>query len=59
MPKSTLFPLEREPLKPSPDHREPTLWLQRLVILSGLSSTAIIRNIPFRRGLNIIRTPWR
>ena len=56
MPKSTLFPLEREPLKPSPDHREPTLWLQRLVILSGLSSTAIIRNIPFRRGLNIIRT---
>lgn len=56
MPMSTLFPLEREPLKPSPDRREPTLWLQRLVILSALDSKAIIRNIPFRRGLNIIRT---
>lgn len=56
MPKSTLFPLEREPLKPSPDRREPTLWLQRLVILSSQNSSAVIRNIPFRRGLNIIRT---
>lgn len=56
MPKSTLFPLEREPLKPSTDRREPTLWLQRLVILSALDSEAVIRNIPFRRGLNIIRT---
>ncbi len=56
MPKSTLFPLEREPLKPSPDRREPPLWLQRLVILSASDSTAIIRNIRFRRGLNIIRT---
>lgn len=56
MPMSTLFPLEREPLKPSPDRREPTLWLQRLVILSAPNSKAIIRNIPFRRGLNIIRT---
>lgn len=56
MPKSTLFPLEREPLKPSTDRREPTLWLQRLVILSAPDSKAVIRNIPFRRGLNIIRT---
>lgn len=56
MPKSTLFPLEREPLKPSSDRREPVLWLQRLVILSSLNSSAVIRNIPFRRGLNIIRT---
>lgn len=52
----TLFPLEREPLKPSTDRREPTLWLQRLVILSAQDSKTIIRNIRFRRGLNIIRT---
>lgn len=56
MPKSTLFPLEREPLKPSSERREPTLWLRRLVILSAPTSTAVIRNITFRRGLNIIRT---
>jgi hypothetical protein len=56
MPKSTLFPLEREPLKPSLDRREPVLWLRRLVILSSLDCSAVIRNIPFRRGLNIIRT---
>ena len=56
MPMSTLFPLDREPLKPSPDRLVPILWLQRMVILSAPDSTAVIRNIPFRRGLNIIRT---
>ena len=56
MPKSTLFPLDREPLKPSPERQEPVLWLRRLVILSGLDSASIIRDIEFRRGLNIIQT---
>ena len=56
MPKSTLFPLDREPLKPATNCREPALWLQRLVILSALDSLAVIRNIVFRRGLNIIKT---
>lgn len=56
MPNSTLFPLNREPMKPSPERREPVVWLKRLVILSALESSAVIRNIAFRRGLNIIQT---
>lgn len=56
MPNSILFPLERERIKPDPRRREPVLWLKRLVILSALDSSAIIRDIEFRRGLNIIQT---
>lgn len=56
MQNSTLFPLDREPMRPSPDRREPVLWLKRLVILSALDSTKVIRDIEFRRGLNIIQT---
>lgn len=56
MPVSTLFLLEREPLKPAHDRTEPVLWLKRLVILSALDSSAVIRDIEFRRGLNIIQT---
>lgn len=56
MPTSTLFPLDREPLKPAKNLLAPVVWLQRLVILSALDSSAVIRDIPFRRGLNIIKT---
>jgi len=56
MPTSTLFPLDREPLKPATNRREPVLWLRRLIMLSAFDSSAIIRNILFRRGLNIIKT---
>ncbi|QEG00159.1 Chromosome partition protein Smc [Stieleria maiorica] len=56
MPTSTLFPLDRETLKPAKNRREPDLMLRRVVILSILDSKAVIRNIPFRRGLNIIKT---
>ena len=56
MPKSTLFPLAGEPQRPTPDRAEPTVWLKRLVILSSLDSSAEIRNISFRRGLNVIQT---
>ncbi len=56
MQTSTLFPLDREPLKPAKNRREPVVWLQRVVILSALDSSTVIRNIPFRRGLNIIKT---
>lgn len=56
MPTSTLFPLDRDPLKPDPNRTGPTVWLRRVVILSKLDSTAVIRDIPFRRGLNIIKT---
>ena len=56
MPKSTLFPLTGEPQRPAPDRTEPTIWLKRLVILSSLDASAKIRNIAFRRGLNVIQT---
>ena len=56
MMNSTLFPLASEPQSPDPDRTEPTIWLKRLVILSSLDSSAEIRNIPFRRGLNVIQT---
>ena len=58
MPKSTLFPLDRETLKPAKNRHEPVVWLRRVVILSALDSSpdAVIRDIPFRRGLNIIKT---
>ena len=56
MPNSTLFPLTGEPKCPDQDRAEPVVWLKRLVILSSLDSKAKIRNISFRRGLNVIQT---
>jgi len=56
MPHSTLFPLASEPQSPSPNRTKPGIWLKRLVILSSLDSKAKIRNIQFRRGLNIVQT---
>ena len=59
MRSKTLFPLD-EPLAPSADRPEPLLWLRRLVILRDLDSLdAPIRDIPFRRGLNIIQARQR
>lgn len=51
-----------EPTAPTPaeSRREPTIWFQRIVIAKDFSSTMNpIREIPFRRGLNIIRTEVR
>ena len=56
MQNSTLFPLEEEPIEPATNRCKPVLWLKRLVILSALDSKNIIRDIEFRRGLNIIQT---
>ena len=58
MPQTTLFPLNAEPFKPAQNRKRPGLWLKRLLILSELDSapSSIIRDIPFRRGLNIIKT---
>lgn len=58
MATSTLFSLDAEPYKPTSKRKRPVLWIKQLVILSELSSakSAIIRNIKFRRGLNIIKT---
>ena len=56
MPNPTLFPLTGEPESPAPDRTEPGIWLKRLVILSSLDSSKKIRNLKFRRGLNVIQT---
>ena len=59
MRSKTLFPLD-EPLAPSAGRPEPLLWLRRLVILRDLDSLdAPIRDIPFRRGLNIVQARQR
>jgi hypothetical protein len=58
MPNPTLFPLA-EPITPSPERQEPTLWLKRLVILPELDAADPIRDIVFRRGLNIVQTRRR
>ena len=56
MQNSTLFQLANEPLKPDLDRQAPIIWLKRFVILSSLGSKKAIRNISFRRGLNVIQT---
>ena len=56
MQNSTLFQLTNEPPKLDFDRKAPVIWLKRFVILSSLGSKKAIRNIPFRRGLNIIQT---
>ena len=56
MQNSTLFQLANEPPKPDLQREAPLIWLKRFVILSSLGSKKAIRNIPFRRGLNVIQT---
>ena len=58
MASSTLFSLDAEPFKPAEDRTQPVVWIKRLVILSNLDSSksSVIRDIEFRRGLNIIKT---
>ena len=56
MQNSTLFHLTNEPPKPDPKRKAPVIWLKRFVILPSLGSKKAIRNIPFRRGLNVVQT---
>lgn len=57
MPSLNLFPHEDDLLIPAPDRRDPVLWLRRLVIVPSLINGVMpIREIEFRRGLNIIQT---
>ena len=54
----SLFPIEDEnPIRPVSGRTEPTLWVRRLVVLKKLhSESEIIRDIPFRQGLNVVAT---
>jgi len=53
-----LFPLH-EDLVPDPTRTEPAVWIERLVILREPSVNAVIRQVPFECGMNIIRTEER
>jgi hypothetical protein len=60
MHESTLFPHEEVQMFPAAERTEPTLWIRRLVILPSFEPTVEpIRDIEFRRGLNIIQTTPR
>ena len=60
MSDTPLFPDEAVSIQPASDRQEPSVWVRRLVILPSLSPDADpIRNIPFRLGLNIVRTQDR
>lgn len=54
---SSLFDKPDEWFIPSPQRREPVVWFRHLAVLETLAAQpAPIREVPFRRGLNIIRT---
>ncbi len=60
MPNLSLFPDPPTPITPASDRPEPALWIRRLQIVAGLSpESETIREVTFRRGLNIIRTAER
>ncbi len=60
MPTLNLFPLEEDQIVPSAERKEPVLWIRRLVVLPSLNASALpIREIEFRRGLNIVQTSPR
>lgn len=35
----------------------PAFWIEKLVLLDRFDSEGLIREVPFHRGLNIVRTP--
>jgi hypothetical protein len=55
MQSQVLFPLH-EDLIPDPTRSEPSVWIRRLYILDEPNVHSLIREVPFERGLNIIRT---
>lgn len=58
MQSQVLFPLH-EDLTPDPARTEPSVWIRRLYILGESNIDSLIREVPFERGLNIIRTEER
>lgn len=61
MAKSTsLFPDPPFQITPAADRTEPRVWVRRLIVVAERSpSGKVIREVPFRRGLNIIRVADR
>lgn len=60
MRQPSLFDESSLPIEPAPDRTEPDLWIRRLRIIDKLASDCeIIREVEFRKGVNIIRTAER
>lgn len=60
MSDARLFPDLPEPLEPAANRPDPTVWIRRLRVLDRFSPDAeVVREVTFRRGLNIIRTAVR
>jgi hypothetical protein len=60
MSADSLFPDTDLPLVPAPGRTEPELWVRRLVIVTERKpGAAVIRDVGFRTGLNIIRVGER
>jgi hypothetical protein len=57
---ATLFPEPELPLEPAGDRTEPGLWVRRLVVVAQRKPrAAVIREVSFRAGLNVIRVEER
>jgi len=57
MPSTPLFHENPEEIKPAEGRGEPSVWVRRLRLVEDLSADGrVIRDIEFRRGLNIICT---
>lgn len=60
MAHSTLFPSDDpQTIVPAPERDEPVLWLKWLGVLPDRHAAVPMREVPFRRGLNIIQTRRR
>ena len=60
MSRASLFPEPDQPLVPAAARTEPDLWVRRLVIVSERKPSAgVVRDVEFRRGLNIVRVEPR
>lgn len=60
MRQPSLFDESSLPIEPAPDRTEPDLWIRRLRIIDRLDPDCeIIREVEFRKGLNIICTAER
>jgi hypothetical protein len=60
MSDTPLFPDEAVDIRPAVDRQEPVVWVRRLVVVPRLApGEEPIRDIPFRPGLNIVRTEDR
>src|SRR5262249_52344437 len=60
MRRASLFPDPAQPVEPAGDRDEPTLWVRRLVVAAERRpGAAVIRDVSFRAGLNVVRVQER